>query len=334
MTLRLNASDEFMHDPADEKTFNESMYFNFYDQHLKLGGFFRLGNRPNEQYAEQTICLYLPDNTVAFMFKRPEITSNNSFDADGLKIQVIKPFEELSVDYVGSTLKLANPLILNDPKEAFLNCPQIECTATIKILKLSLPYGGEPAETTEIPGNEFARGHYEQLIKVKGAIKIGSDSYELNAYGLRDHSWGPRTWQALLYYRWLTGNFTEDFGFMASNIVRSKDEIITTGFVWQKSNLYICNSCTIDTTWDTKNLLHKSISVTLKAMDKTWNITGEVFNIVPLRNRRKNSNGELLTTRISEGMTRWKLDNESVGYGLSEYLDQINEGIPSGYVVS
>jgi hypothetical protein len=37
-----------------------------------------------------------------------------------------------------------------------------------------------------------------------------------------------------------------------------------------------------------------------------------------------------LHTRISEGMTRWTMDDGRVGYGLSEYLDQIVDGQPVG----
>ena len=38
----------------------------------------------------------------------------------------------------------------------------------------------------------------------------------------------------------------------------------------------------------------------------------------------------MLVTRISEGMTEWTLDDGRVGYGLSEYLDQIIDGKPVG----
>ena len=35
-------------------------------------------------------------------------------------------------------------------------------------------------------------------------------------------------------------------------------------------------------------------------------------------------------TRISEGMTRWELEDGRIGYGLSEYLDQIIDDQPVG----
>jgi hypothetical protein len=48
-----------------------------------------------------------------------------------------------------------------------------------------------------------------------------------------------------------------------------------------------------------------------------------------LRNRRQTPDGDMLVTRISEGMTEWRCDGK-VGFGLSEYLDQIVDGQPVG----
>jgi hypothetical protein len=61
----------------------------------------------------------------------------------------------------------------------------------------------------------------------------------------------------------------------------------------------------------------------------TYEITGSVLNLIPLRNRRTAPDGEKLVTRISEGMTEWTC-NGRTGYGLSEYLDQMIDGKPVG----
>src|SRR3546814_13407753 len=74
---------------------SESMYFNIYDPEQKVGGWFRGGNRANEGYAEMTVCLYLPDGQVGFMFKRAEIDSNDAFDAGGIRFDVLEPFKRL-----------------------------------------------------------------------------------------------------------------------------------------------------------------------------------------------------------------------------------------------
>ncbi len=66
----------------------------------------------------------------------------------------------------------------------------------------------------------------------RGPSHVGDDSWELHGFGLRDHSWGPRYWQAPWYYRWLTANFGAGFGFMGSRIARRDNDGIRGGFVW------------------------------------------------------------------------------------------------------
>ena len=71
--MSVKPTDEYMHPNTGEANFNESMYFNFYDRERRVGGFARIGNRPNERYAETTIALYQPDGTALFNFKRPRL---------------------------------------------------------------------------------------------------------------------------------------------------------------------------------------------------------------------------------------------------------------------
>ena len=79
--LRLEPQDEYTHTPDAASNYNESMYFNVFDPKAKIGGWFRLGNRPNEGQAEMTTCLYLPDGRVAFMYGKPKISDNAAMTA-------------------------------------------------------------------------------------------------------------------------------------------------------------------------------------------------------------------------------------------------------------
>ena len=80
--IRLEPQDEYMHPVEEAENFNESMYFNIFDaRDAPFGGWFRIGNRPNEGYAEMTCCIYLSDGNVGFMFSRPNISNNDAFDA-------------------------------------------------------------------------------------------------------------------------------------------------------------------------------------------------------------------------------------------------------------
>jgi hypothetical protein len=335
MRLRLEPSDELMHPLEDATNFNESMYFNVYDPSERIGGFLRLGNRANEGYAEMTTCLYLPDGRVAFTYHRPEITHNEAFDAGGMRFEVVKPFEHLRASYQGKICILERPLEMADPRRAFTENPWADCAVELEYRGLSPMLGGEPVNDDGTPITQkadegFARGHYEQHVGARGTMRIGDDEWVVDGVGLRDHSWGPRFWQSPWWYRWLTGNFGDDGGFVLS-IVTRRDGARHVGGVWLADGVYEpLVDIQIDTEWRTDDTYHDRIHAVARTKDAEHVIDGKVLSLIPLRNRRTTPDGDQLVTRISEGMTEWRDDAGRVGYGLSEYLDQIVDGQPVG----
>lgn len=330
VALRLEARDEYLHDLGPEQTFNESMYCNIYDPAVKVGGFFRLGNRPNEGVGEMTACVYLPGGKVAFMFQRPTVTDNKTLSGAGMQIAVLDPFVRLRVKYTGAVLVLDDPLEMADPKAAFAHNPTATCELDLDYTSLAPPVGGEPDAPSEHPGEEFARGHYEVLVAGSGMITIGSQRFDISGWGLRDHSWGPRTWQAPWYYRWLTGNAGADFGFMGTRIARRDGGGVRGGFVWEDGSVHPCDSIELHTTWEGSDVHQREVHATLRSGDRAWQVEGRVQSLVPLRNRSRSPDGDLLVTRIAEGLTEWKINGDRRGYGMSEYLDQIVDGTPVG----
>lgn len=338
MGVRLEPQDEYMHELGPEPNFNESMYINCFDPKTKMGGWFRMGNRANEGYAEMTVCIYLPDGRVGFMFKRPEIVNNDRLDAAGMTWTMEKPFEELRVDYVGKVVVLSNPYEMSNPREAFKNNPYSECEVHLTFTGQGRDsmFGGEPDKPHEKPGEEFAKAHYEQLVEATGTIRIGDEQWNIDGYGLRDHSWGPRYWQAPWYYRWLTANFGPDLGFMASRVARKDGPGTRGGFVWENGTMHLCDDVRISTVTQGDEHFHQVVTGVLRSSrsQREWHFQGTVLNMIPLRNRRTTEAGDLLITRISEGMTEWKMtegDNAgAIGYGMSEYLDQIIDDTPVG----
>ena len=334
MRLRLDPADEYMHPLEEAKNFNESMYFNFFDAREHVGGFLRLGNRANEGYAELTTCLYLPDGRVAFTYHRPEIANNDAFDAGGMRFEVVRPFEALRVSYRGKICLLDRPLEMANPRRAFTENPWTPCAVELEYRGLSPMLGGERTNddgTTvqEDPAEAFARGHYEQHVGARGVMQVGDEEWEIDGLGLRDHSWGPRFWQAPYWYRWLTGNFGEHDGFVVSIVTRRGGEQMAGG-VWLEDGEYQpLQEVSIDTEWRTDDHYHERIRAEVATATSTHVVEGRVLSLIPLRNRRRTPEGEQLMTRISEGMTEWTSDGR-VGFGLSEYLDQIVDGRPVG----
>ena len=74
----------------------------------------------------------------------------------------------------------------------------------------------------------------------------------------------------------------------------------------------------IDTEFEDNGLFHKNLiaHLTLGSGEKL-DVAGKVMGFIPLRNRR-----EGMTTHVGEGMTEFRC-GDAVGYGLSEYLDQV-----------
>ena len=312
--------DDYTHELGTEPNFNESMYFNFFDPAKNMGGFVRLGNRANEGRAEMTIALYRPDGTALFMFKRADIANNDAFDAGGLKFEVIEPAQKLRTVYRGSVLELADPRVLTDPRAAFTGSPTKKIVLDLVHDAVGPMYGGSKskAEADRPAEEQFGKAHYEQHMAVQGTLEIDGETIELSGYGLRDHSWGPRHWQAIASYEWLTMNFGPDLGLMVSVIRRDEENVRRGGVLIRGDQFEPLVWADVTAEYEPGTPFHQTVKAEVKtASGEELTIDGKVQGFIPLRNRRAG-----MTTQIGEGMTQWKL-GDRVGYGLSEFLRTI-----------
>lgn len=308
--------DDYTHPLGPEENFNESVYFNFFDREQQMGGFLRIGNRANEGYAEVTVIVYQPDGSALFNYKRPQISSNDGWDAGGLKVEVLEPGERLRTTYEGSVVYLKDPREMREPSVAFKENPH-------RRIRLDLvhegvgPIYGHVAE----PGgagsqNEFARAHYEQHMRVTGTLQVEDGPVlHISGHGLRDHSWGPRYWQSTPSYRWITGNFGDDLGMVLSIVGDRIGGVFHKG----KDTIVQVKNIELETEYEGDTNYHKALKATVTlANGEVHRVEGTVRGFIPLRNRRAG-----MFTHIGEGMTEYLLDGERKGYGLSEYLDQV-----------
>ena len=324
----LDPEDEYPHEPEEAENYNESMYLNAFDAEREVGGWFRLGNRVNEGYAEMTVCVYLPGGRVGFVYGRPAIDSNDKMEAGGLSIEVVEPFQHLRVRYAGKVCVLDEPGQMADPRAAFKANPWVECEVDLDYRGVSPMYGGKPVhedgrEVVQEAGKSFAKAHYEQHCAVTGTIRVGDEVIDLDGLGLRDKSWGPRYWQAIDWYRWLPMTFSEDFAMMISIVGGRPGGMVLVG-----DEYHLIRDCTIESDWD-EHRYQTAMRCTVRTDHDTYDVTGTVLSLIPLRNRRTDPDGNELTTRITEAMTRYECNGRR-GIGMSEYLDQIVDGRPVG----
>ena len=330
--------DDLMHEVEDASNYNESAYYNFFDSSAAVGGWVRIGNRVNEGYAEVSVCLYEPDGSAAFQFKRPKIQTNDAFAAGGLSFEVVEPWKHHRVVY--DACFLTDPKEMAEPREAFKANPQVPVALDLDWYGRSEGWGGEPRRRTADGGWEpanagdpeklAARGHFQQTGVVSGTVTIDGRRYELDGQGHRDHSWGPRYWQNMQDYRWLTITVGPEFGLMGSIFLAPDDPDESkpqsaSGFVYRKGQPNVeIDRVELRTEYDDDGGDHRGcqerITARLTAENgEVFDVTGEVLAVVPCRNRRGGG-----VTRIAEGITRWTCDGH-VGYGMTEYLDQLSK---------
>ena len=307
----LTPADDYTHPVGPEKNFNESVYFNFFDPTQKRGGFLRIGNRANEGYAEMTVIVWNPDGSAYFTYAKPEIDNNDRWAAGGIEIEITEPTERVLTRFDGKALFLEDPKVMENPSEAFKNNPRLKIRIDLEHVAVGPLYGhvGEPGD-----GNEFARSHTEQHMKVSGKLMLAGEELDFSGWGLRDHSWGPRFWQSTPSYRWITCNFNNDLGL----ILTTNGDGIGKGLFQKGQSLEKIEAVSLKTEFDETSGFHKRLEAELKLASGTIrHLSGKVISYIPLRNRRSGAN-----TRIGEGMTEYRLDDGLIGYGLSEYLDQ------------
>lgn len=332
--LRLDPGDEYPHAPDELVNFNESVYASGWDAGRKMGAWMRLGNRVNEGYAELSVCIYLPDGRVACQFKRPEIEANDRFEAGGLRYEVSEPFAAQEMEYAGELLVLDDPEDLRDPTRMFETAPRAEGRVHFEIRGVSPVHGGEPTtaeqERLMYYGPQFSRGHFNQHTGVRGSITVGDEVFPLDdAYGWRDHSWGPRYWQVIWAYRLLIANFGPDRGFMLLKNIMPDGTSRRFGVLQIDGDYHEVTDLDLQTEWsESQDPMGCTIGVRTAA--GTAVIEGRTLTLAPLRNRRRTTEGELLVSRVAEAFTEYTWEGRK-GYGIMEYIERVEDGVAVGY---
>jgi hypothetical protein len=318
-------ADEFMHEPTDHPQFNESAYYNFVDGDTGYGLLIRMGNRVNEGHAEVTVVVYLPDGAAAIRFARAPITTNDAFDAAGLRFDVIEPLQTMAVSFSGTAYLLAKGTDLADPKRAFSTSPQVPVSLGLRYESLIPVYG--LGEGSGIQGAEdaIAVGHYQGPCRVTGWVELDGERRDVNGLGYRDHSWGPRKWLGPSYWRWLSCLADDKNGFVAWSQKIGDQRSPGNGMVLRDGVRELVTK--VDVTSEYGSAPHYPTSMSVRMETESGEVvtaTGEVFHNVPLRHRRGDE-----IARLTEVLVRFDV-NGATGYGISEYHDLMHDGVPAG----
>jgi hypothetical protein len=243
---------------------------------------------------------------------------------------VVEPLKKVSMTFDGEMLILDDANALRDPKKLFANGTKVPGRVHWLLEAESPVHGGEPVNDS-VPtmyGRDFSLGHFNQHGRVRGEIKVGAETFAIDGRGWRDHSWGPRYWQAIYFYRLFVANFPNGNAFMLLKITDTAGVTRRVGVLLVDGQYEDILDMDVSTQWSEQKDPRR-VDIGVRTATRKAVITAEIITLAPLRNRRK-ANGQTLESRIAEGFTRFEWDG-CQGYGMTEYIERIEDGKLAGY---
>jgi hypothetical protein len=324
-------ADELFHPVGDHPAWSESYYFNATDPSTGVGFFTRMGFRPHDGWADALHAVYLPEGRVAFTYgRRTDLTPDvvTGFGSEdphvaNLTLRRHEPFGRWDVVYSGQAQDIADPTVMlaatRDRPEGWSRPAELDME--VSFMPLAGPHyavGG-------------AQGHFEQTGRALGTIRLGHEEWAVDGYGVRDKSWGPRTWQSPsgsaakssgpaaveegCFLNWFSMNFGADLA-LGGACGRTGDGTFRgKGWIQRQGQTLELTEVTMTTEYDPENpLLHQAVQ--LKATDSEGTpivVDGTVLTICPTKVPRRDG-----VTFINEGLARFTTDGQT-GFGIAEH---------------
>ena len=167
-------ADEYFHAKTDDPFWNESGWFSLNVAEAELSGFIYVNHRPNMGYSLAGIGLWDPSGKHTYdslwhdYELHPTPDGSEMFDfsiENGLQIECVEPLERYRFVYKRG-----------------------DCAADLTWHAILTPHDSGLPEGWADQG----KGHYAQTGRIEGSLSVDGRSFTVDAYSLRDHSWGPR----------------------------------------------------------------------------------------------------------------------------------------------
>ena len=282
-----------------------------------------MGFRPHDGWADALHGVYLPGGRVAFTYGRRTDLTPATVEAFGplgpavgnLTLHRREPFRRWNITYAGEAQHMADATVMitasKDRPAGWMQPMQLQ-------MDVAFVTTSEPHYTTI-----GAEGHFEQTGRVTGEIRLGEESWDVNGYGVRDKSWGPRTWQASIateadrtpFLNWFSINFGPDLALGGLCDKLYDRTLHGTGWIQRNDTMLDLTEVTVTTRYNPLNpLLHESLQVRGTDSDgTTFVVDGTVLSICPTKIPRPDG-----VTFVNEGLARFHSGGRT-GFGIAEH---------------
>jgi hypothetical protein len=307
-SCRYGSADEALHDPNDTELYSESVYFNFVadGEDGPVGGIMRIGLRPTDGYAELSLNLPLNDGTALFCYQREPLASGafavggSRWECAGMRLETIEPSRRWRLRYRGD-----RPRHVREPARLGIDPGDVLRSSVRVPVELELEFEGRfPLHTLSPSGDiaegggvAFARNHYEQFGAVSGTIAVGTSVSQVAAGpAFRDHSWGPRDWQAAPDSDFIT-IVDADGSAIAGFVARLPGAEFGAGVRWGPAGLEPVQTLNVETEYAGEPELRGPLTVNVAVGERRLRYEARVRAFLPLRHRRDDQ-----TVRIGQAL--------------------------------
>jgi hypothetical protein len=320
----LGPSHDYAHPVESDTAWSESYYFNAYDPTSDSGFFTRIGIRPNEGTMDVSLSAWLPGGELAEyrqVVEQHEMVGSPMV-VGGVRYELLDAVKTWRI--VADVDSVARPC---HPSKGETH--PVHLAVDVRFDALS-PAVGTDGQRTGGPRSDQAaaaagttgKGHLEQAGRWAGTMTIDGVVHTwTGARGNRDRSWGPRRWGGPPMWRWFSINIGDSvhfggirLGTAAGDLHRgwvSVDGEVTSIKEWQLRTELAEDGLT-------QRVVH---AVVVDKRNRTYRLTGEVLRVADI--------GKSGGTVVNEGLTRWTCRTDSgdtaAGYGIAEYLHQVDD---------
>lgn len=299
----LEARHDFAHPVEGDTAWSESYYFNAYCPVVDAGLFTRIGVRPNEGTIDASLAVWLPSGELAHFHSTREQheMTDDDLAVGGVRYERLAPMQSWR--------------LTADVDRVALDITFDALTPAVGVDGQGRAGSGASAAT----GATVGKGHLEQAGRWTGWIDVDGTRHELvDARGNRDKSWGPRRWGGPSMWRWFSINIGDDTHFGGIRIGTDAGDLHR-GWVWTEGAHSSIREWKVTSELAPDGVTHTATHV--HATDKLGRVhalDAEILRVSPGPAGVKPN-----TTIVNEGLARWHY-NGNVGYGISEYLHQLD----------
>jgi hypothetical protein len=319
----LEPQHDLGHPVEGDSAWSESYYFNAYDPATDTGLFSRVGVRPNEGTMDVGMSIWLPGGELGEYrsVKEQREMVDTQLDVGSVRYEMLEAMKSwrLTMDGVievrpctsRATATREEPVILDVRFDAL--APGIGTDGQGS--------GPRTAQAAAASGT-VGKGHFEQAGAWSGSVTFGGSRLEWSgARGNRDRSWGPRRWGGPKMWRWFSINIGDDLHFGGIRIGTDAGDLHR-GWVWDGDHAASVSEWALRTELAEDHVTHRTVHLDVHDKSgRTYSLRGDVMRVADI--------GRAGGTMVNEGLTRWTyLDPdgpERVGYGISEYLHQLDD---------